>query len=364
MLGRAALIDERGVNAPAVERERGVARLWLLPAPSPDDLLPVTPAVANRATASTRIAAAGGLATVALVVAGAVALIRADIVASPAALASVWKGWWSLISDPRYLACLGALALAERLHPARHAMHNLRAGVAQDLVWFVMESFLAVTVIAAYLAVLSAGIDAVGLWWQPNLDPVIGTAGVAIAAFVVGDLAAWWSHWLHHRVPQLWSFHAVHHSQTAMNVLSDNREHIVETIVNATLTFLPARLLGLDAASASALTFAVLAFSAFIHANIRTDLGPLRYVFISPQAHRVHHSIRPEHHDTNFGTVLACWDLMFGTRNPERHDYPDTGVADAAFPLEQRCDPVSLVRTWLAQTAYPFRGLARRAPVR
>ncbi len=300
----------------------------------------------------------------AIVVFGAALRIHDGVVVSASAFGGVWAGWWSVVSDPRYWVCLLVLIVAERLHPALAVMPNRRAGLAQDATWFVIQTLLGVTVVAAYLAVLSAGVDAIATWWHPDLVSLIGTGGVAVAAVVVGDLAAWWSHWLHHRSPVLWAFHSVHHSQTAMNVLSDNRQHVVETMVNATLTFLPARLLGLDAATAGALTFLVLAVAAFIHANIRTDLGPLRFVLISPQAHRVHHSVLESHYDTNYGAVFAFWDYLFGTRNPDRHAYPDTGVNDREFPLEQRSDPISLVRTWAAQTAYPFAALRRATTIR
>ncbi len=257
-------------------------------------------------------------------------------------MGGVWSAWWSIVADWRYLACLPALMLVELLAPARPRPRDQRAALAQDATWFVLSSLLGVTVVAGYLAVLSRGVDALSRSWRPDAVPVIGTVGAALLALVVGDLAQWYSHRLHHRVALLWSFHVVHHSQTAMNVLSDNRQHVVETLVTATFTFLPARLLGLDAAGAGTLTIITLVISAFIHANIRTDLGPLRFVLISPQAHRVHHSTDPGHFDTNYGTVFAWWDYLFGTRHPDRHIYPDTGIEDPAFPLEQRSNPIAL----------------------
>ncbi len=307
---------------------------------------------------------AGGAIVVALACIGALADVHHGAAPSRAALIGVWSGWWRVVSNPAYLACLFGLAVVERLHPARRDAHGRRAALAQDATWFAIKSLLAVTVVAAYLAALSSGVDLLAGWWRPDLVPLLGTGGAAFIAFVVGDLAGWWSHRLHHRVPLLWSFHAVHHSQTAMNVLSDNREHVVETVVNATLTFLPARLLGLDAATAGLLTFASLGISAFIHANIRTDLGWLRYVLISPQAHRVHHSTDPAHFDTNYGTVFAVWDYLFRTRHPDRHAYPDTGIEDTRFPMEHGGGLRALVTRWAAQTAYPFRALSERRTTR
>jgi sterol desaturase/sphingolipid hydroxylase (fatty acid hydroxylase superfamily) len=173
---------------------------------------------------------------------------------------------------------------------------------------------------------------------------------------------AWWSHYLHHRYEVLWAFHSVHHSQEQMNVLSDSRQHLIETVITATMVFVPARLLGLDAPAASALTFLSIYVGAFIHANIRTNLGPGRYVLVSPQAHRVHHSADSEHYDTNFGVILACWDYLFGTRYGDDDAYPTTGIKDRAFPLEHRVGPVALVGTWARQTAYPFQLLLAPPP--
>ena len=167
---------------------------------------------------------------------------------------------------------------------------------------------------------------------------------------------AWVSHWMHHHLPSLWQFHAVHHSQTEMNVLSDNRQHVIETIVAATVAYLPARFLGLDTAQAGTLAISTIYVSAFIHTNIRTNLGPLRYVFVSPQAHRVHHSVEERHYDTNFGTVFSWWDYLFGTRYPGDHEYPPTGITDTTFPMERSANPVRVVTTWGAQTLHPFRG--------
>ena len=95
--------------------------------------------------------------------------------------------------------------------------------------------------------------------------------------------------------------------------------------------------------------------SAVIHTNIRTNLGPLRNVFVSPQAHRVHHSISVEHFNTNYGTVFMFWDLLFRTRSEDVNAYPATGIDDVTFPHGQRANPVSLVATWAKQFAHPFR---------
>ena len=267
-----------------------------------------------------------------------------------------WDGWTSIVLNPFYWAFLGALILAQWKWPARRELPGLSVGLAQDLIWFLTSTVLTVTVVSGYLAVLDAAYTHV-VTRSLHLGTEVGSWGLPLLALLVTDLIAWCSHYLHHRLPVLWAFHSVHHSQEQMNVLSDSRQHLVETLITSTMVFLPARLLGLDAPAASALTFLSIYVGAFIHANIRTNLGPAGYLLMSPQAHRVHHSSDPDHYDTNFGVILGFWDHLFGTEHRDRDVYPPTGIGDRTFPLERRSNPAALIGTWFRQMAYPFRVL-------
>ena len=182
---------------------------------------------------------------------------------------------------------------------------------------------------------------------------------MAVLAFVISDLLTWCNHWLHHHVATLWHFHAVHHSQTNLNVLSDNRQHFIETVIGAMIAYLPARVLGLDSPDTLRLAFLTAYWSALIHTNIRTDLGPLRYLVVSPQAHRVHHSVSSEHYDTNYGSGLACWDYLFHTGYRDHSIYPATGIDDHTFPElarrpNGRVTAIALAKLWVRQTVHPF----------
>ena len=272
--------------------------------------------------------------------------------------AIAWQGWSRTILDPFYWGFLAILFALQWRFPARPDQRGLSVGLGTDVMWFLSFNALSVTILAAYLAALDVAYRHLLGGWTLHLP--LDTAGLSILAFVVTDLLAWWTHVLHHKVPVLWNFHAVHHSQEYLNALSDNREHVGETIVAATLVFVPSRLLGLDTTAAAGLTFLMIFVNAFIHANIRTSLGPLRYVFISPQAHRVHHSAAPQHIDTNFGTVFACWDYLFGTRYHDHHDYPTTGIHDPTFPREDPTRPWAVPAAWARQMAYPVRTLLGR----
>jgi sterol desaturase/sphingolipid hydroxylase (fatty acid hydroxylase superfamily) len=276
------------------------------------------------------------------------------------ALMTARDEWFAAVTNPWYLAFLGVLLVVQWWWPARRDLPGVNVGLGQDAIWFVLNTALAVTVVAAFLALLDRAYLGVTDGWSLDLGDELGRWGLPLAALVLTDLIAWTSHYLHHKVPALWAFHAVHHSSEEMNVFSDSRQHVVETMITATMVFVPARLLGLDAPAASGLAFLSIYVGAFIHANIRTNLGPVRFLLNSPQAHRVHHSAAPEHIDTNFAVILAPWDYLFGTRYVNDHEYPTTGIHDGTFPLERSANPASLATTWGRQLAYPFRHLASR----
>jgi sterol desaturase/sphingolipid hydroxylase (fatty acid hydroxylase superfamily) len=289
-----------------------------------------------------------------------VVFVMAAAAGSVLALTHAGGEWLAVVTNPWYAGFLIVLLVAQWRWPARRDLPGANVGLGQDAVWFVLNTALAVTVVAAYLTLVERAYVALSGGWSLDLGDELGSWGLPLTALVVTDLMAWTSHYLHHKVPALWAFHAVHHATEEMNVFSDSRQHVIETMITATMVFVPARVLGLDAPAATGLAFLSIYVGAFIHANIRTNLGPARFLVISPQAHRVHHSAAPEHIDTNFGVILAGWDYLFGTRYVNDDEYPTTGIHDRTFPLERTADPVGLVDTWARQMAYPFRHLASR----
>lgn len=267
----------------------------------------------------------------------------------------VLDGWRAALLNPWYWGFVAVLVVAERLLPGRDGEGTLNAGGAQDLAWTVLGPLLSLTVVPLAVGALNAAYDHVLGGFSFDLERVLGPIGIGVLAFLVADFLMWFTHWARHKVPTFWHFHAVHHSATRMNPFMDNRVHVMEPVIAATLVLLPARLLGLDGHAALALAIATTFFTAFIHANLRTNLGPLRYVLVTPQAHRVHHSFAPEHIDTNFGTVLSVWDRLFGTYYYGEDEYPTVGIPDTRFPLESEAGLGQVVAGVARQTAYPFR---------
>jgi len=265
-------------------------------------------------------------------------------------LAAIWKPWFFLFA--------AVLFVMQWVFPGRKDENPFSHGLMVDLGWFLFAPILALTMISVQLGALGNGL--VTVFGKPATDlvPILGTWKVAILAFVVADLIGWVNHWMHHKFPSLWLFHAVHHSQTEMNVFSDSRNHVIEVLIASTLSFIPAWFLGLDVAQAATLAIFSSFVSSFIHTNVRVNLGPLRYIFISPQAHRIHHSLDDDHYNTNFGTVFSWWDYLFNTKHPDDRSYPRTGITDDRFPLEHSAHPIAVGRTISSQLLYPFKVLA------
>ncbi|HTZ07602.1 MAG TPA: sterol desaturase family protein [Acidimicrobiales bacterium] len=273
--------------------------------------------------------------------------------------ASVGRGLADSTLNPWYWGFVALLTFAQWRWPARRDERALSVDVAVDAVWFVMGNALQLTVVAVTLGAASVAYTRLVGTWSLHLQGVLGTWGLALVAFVLTDFLAWVTHWCHHKVPTLWRFHAVHHSQRRLNALADNRTHVGEVVAAALIVFVPSQVLGLDAAAATGLAFVGIYYSAMLHANIRTDLGPLRHVFMGPQPHRVHHSVLPRHFEHNFGTVFSWWDRAAGTLYTARHEYPPTGITDDAFPLRADGDrnPWRWLVIFVRQLAYPFQAV-------
>jgi sterol desaturase/sphingolipid hydroxylase (fatty acid hydroxylase superfamily) len=134
-----------------------------------------------------------------------------------------------------------------------------------------------------------------------------------VLLFLLADLGRYVQHRAMHEVPFLWRFHVLHHSCAALTVFKTSRNHIVERFFQQPFLFGPAIALG--AGPEVILPFVVVnsMLGVFDHSNVDFRLGPLEYVLMGPNAHRIHHSIDEKEGNTNFGTALVVWDILFGT---------------------------------------------------
>lgn len=144
-----------------------------------------------------------------------------------------------------------------------------------------------------------------------------------VIGIVVLDLAIYWQHRWMHLVPWLWRLHRVHHSDTQFEATLGLRFHPFEILLSLLYKFLVIALIG--AAPLTVLFYEVLlaVFALFSHADIRLP-GEwdkrLRLLVITPDWHRVHHSVHREETDSNYGNFLSLWDRCFASRIEQPRD--------------------------------------------
>jgi sterol desaturase/sphingolipid hydroxylase (fatty acid hydroxylase superfamily) len=266
------------------------------------------------------------------------------------------QSWQGTFLDWKFWCILATLASLERFFPARRGEGLLHVGASQDVVYFVLFAVLHLTIVRLYFVLLNGLASEVIPGIGDHLESVIGTAGTIALVFVLADFLNWGTHLVRHRVPLFWHFHEVHHSQRSLNMLTESREHFFEAMIASTVAFVPVALLGASFRVLAGTVTLTVFYNYFQHSNIRTNLGPLRHILVTPQSHRVHHSIDPEHHDTNFGVIFSVWDRIFRTRfHGDGSEYPATGVDNPRFPLEATARPASLLKSYAQQMIYPFR---------
>ena len=177
---------------------------------------------------------------------------------------------------------------------------------------------------------------------------------------IVLDLAIYLQHVLFHAVPALWRLHRMHHADLEFDVTTGTRFHPIEILISMAIKLGVIGALG--APAMSVLIFEVLlnAVSMFNHGNVRIPTAldrALRWIVVTPDMHRVHHSIERRETDSNFGFNLAWWDRMFGTYR----DQPIDGHTGMTIGIEQFRDPAELrLDRMLLQ---PLRDASGRHPV-
>jgi sterol desaturase/sphingolipid hydroxylase (fatty acid hydroxylase superfamily) len=244
--------------------------------------------------------------------------------------------------------------MLERRFPAVPNQKILSTGLLHDVLWALMEGVFELVLLNWFITALyRVYAEHLSFLTLPVPDSMPVVVRLAIGAVAL-DLMRWWQHWVHHRLTFLWPFHAVHHSQPEINLFSNSRIHPVELLVSSALVVLPMQMLHVQAPAAIWYMLLMTWHGRFCHANIKTDFGPLRHIFVSPQSHRLHHSKSAEHFDQNYGALLSVWDRLFGTLHRRYDEYPETGVDDANFPLEQGHSVFWVVTSPIRQLLYPF----------
>lgn len=187
----------------------------------------------------------------------------------------------------------------------------------------------------------------------PYAGGILEILAMIFVPLFVHDLWFYWAHRLEHKIPFLWEFHKLHHSDELMNSSTWARDHFLQagwiTLFSTFTLGLIFEISATEAGRAALLSVLFLSLqSMFYHSAIRIRLPWLDRIMVTPQVHRIHHSVDPEHHNSNFADSLPLFDIIFGTyRRPAAGDFPETGLGEA-YPA-----PRSL---WQAQAGPAYRG--------
>jgi sterol desaturase/sphingolipid hydroxylase (fatty acid hydroxylase superfamily) len=151
------------------------------------------------------------------------------------------------------------------------------------------------------------------LQWLPDMP----LWAFAVVGLLLLDLVgAWFIHWTEHRVPWMWRFHLIHHTDTHLDTTSANRHHPGESVFRFVFTIMAVFISGAPMWLVFMYQAFSVALSQFNHANIilpRWLDNILSWVIVTPNMHHVHHHYVLPYTDTNFGNIFSVWDRLFGT---------------------------------------------------
>jgi sterol desaturase/sphingolipid hydroxylase (fatty acid hydroxylase superfamily) len=229
-----------------------------------------------------------------------------------------------------FLGVLVAMAVWELAAPRR------RREIPRALRW---TNNLGVIVVDTVLVRLTFPIAAVGLallaedrgWGLLNaFDPPDWLA--ILVSLLALDLAIYLQHVMFHAVPALWRLHRMHHADLEFDVTTGLRFHPIEILLSMGIKLAAVAALGPPAVAVLVFEVLLNATAMFNHGNVRLPLGldrVLRWIVVTPDMHRVHHSIRPNETNSNFGFNLPWWDRLLGTyraRPKDGHEAMTIGI--------------------------------------
>lgn len=247
-----------------------------------------------------------------------------------------------------FLSTLLVLSLAEFFWPKRvPTVHRGRRACSNLTLALVNSAMLrAVPAISA----VGAAVYANHRQWGILSLLGIGGAWEFIATFVLFDLFVFGQHVLMHRIPLLWRLHETHHLDLDLDATSGVRFHPFEMLLSMVAKCLLVLALGSRSSSVAAFEALLNAASLFSHANLR--IWPplerrLRWLLVTPDWHRVHHSVDRAEQNSNFGFFLSIWDRLFRTvRDQPRvpHETLPLGLAE----VRDEADAVPILALLLA----------------
>jgi len=231
-----------------------------------------------------------------------------------------------------FVGILAAVALWEALSPRR--VRQISRGVrwTQNLSLLILSS-LTIRLIVPFTAAgsaLYAQQEQIGLLHYLDMPVIIAV----VISLVMLDFLIYLQHVIFHHVPIFWRLHKIHHIDQEIDVTTGLRFHPVEIIISLLIKCTAVLLLGVPVMAVVIFEILLNATAMFNHGNIKLPKPVdrlLRLVIVTPDMHRVHHSVIPRETNSNFGFNLPWWDRIFGTYQAQ----PELGHEKMAIGLRE-----------------------------
>jgi len=257
-----------------------------------------------------------------------------------------------------FLGILSLMAFWEGLAPRRRLQNS------KPIRWFSNLGIVFIDTVILRLLPSFSAIDIAILaetqrWGLLNNVPLVYWLKVAIGVAVL-DLAIYLQHAMFHGLPTLWRLHMMHHSDLDFDVTTGVRFHPIEIILSMGIKMTVVFLLGISALGVLIFEVLLNATSLFNHGNVRLAVSidrVLRLIVVTPEMHRVHHSVIIRETNSNFGFNHPWWDHLFGTYKAQ----PAMGHEGMTIGLSQFRDSKRLTLPWLF--ILPFTGQTSKYPM-
>ncbi len=202
----------------------------------------------------------------------------------------------------------GAIPLLP-LHYRKNKMRHAGVNFVFTAIHLIIHTFLAILIVA------------LSDWCRDNQFGIIhwfhaNTAMAILITVLALDFSSWLVHLVMHKVPLLWRFHLIHHTDTNVDVTTGLRHHPGDSLLRGVFFMLLIFISGAPMYGVMIYQTLLLLATGFTHANMKLPVGldkALSYVLISPNMHKVHHHWKQPFTDSNYGAVFSIWDRLLGT---------------------------------------------------
>jgi sterol desaturase/sphingolipid hydroxylase (fatty acid hydroxylase superfamily) len=264
---------------------------------------------------------------------------------------------WVMAHEPHlrvgfFFGVFVLVALWERVSPRRALSLTRRQRWSANLGIVLLNTVL-VRVLFPTAAVGMAALAAENGWGLLNHFAVPFWLAVPLAV-VAMDFVIWLQHVMVHAVPALWRLHRVHHADLDYDLTTGTRFHPLEIVLSMGIKFATITLLGAPVLAVVVFEVVLSACATFNHGNLRLPTRVdrvLRWFLVTPDMHRVHHSVEDDETNSNFGFNLTWWDRLFGTYREQ----PRAGQLGMTIGIRDHRDPREVARL-SGMLALPFRG--------